>query len=254
MERILDLTLSKQIPKPKLAEARILRREDVTEDLWLIWIEKPEEFTFKPGQYCTIGRDGIERAYSISSAPHEKDIELFIELVPPPDGALTPRLWELGPGDPVTIRPRAKGLFTFKPDMPNQMLVSTVTGVVPYISIIRDYLHHDRQGHHFYVLHGASYCDEFTYDKELAGLASRRPDLITYVPTVSRPNEERNAAWTGETGRVNLIVERYVEKLGLTPEDTLIYACGHPGMIEDVKERTLPRGFPVEEERFWKDD
>ena len=238
----------------KLAQVRIARREDITEDLWILWIEKPQGYTFKPGQYCTIGYDGIERAYSIASAPHEDELELFVELVPLPDGALTPRLWELGVGDQVTIRPRAKGIFTFKPEMPNQLLVSTVTGVVPYISILRDYLHHGRGGHRLHVLQGASYRDEFTYDGELEQLAGAHPDLVTFVPTVSRPDEDRNAGWSGETGRVNLIVEPYVDRLGLTPEDTLVYACGHPGMIEDVKQRMVPRGFEVEEERFWKQD
>ena len=238
----------------KLAQVRIARREDITEDLWILWIEKPQGYTFKPGQYCTIGYDGIERAYSIASAPHEDELELFVELVPLPDGALTPRLWELGVGDQVTIRPGAKGIFTFKPEMPNQLLVSTVTGVVPYISILRDYLHHGRGGHRLHVLQGASYRDEFTYDRELEQLAGAHPDLVIFVPTVSRPDEDRNAGWSGETGRVNLIVEPYVDRLGLTPEDTLVYACGHPGMIEDVKQRMVPRGFEVEEERFWKQD
>ena len=238
----------------KLTEVKVVGRTDITPDLLTMWIEKPEGYTFKPGQYCTIGRDGIERAYSIVSAPHEESLELFVELVPPPIGNLTPKLWELKPGDSVTIRPRAKGVFVMDPGPPNQLLVSTVTGVVPYVSIIRDYLYHGRQGNGFYVLQGASYVDEFVYDGEFTRLASEHPDLITYVPTISRPTEERNAGWQGETGRVNTIVGRYVEKLGLAPEDTLVYACGHPGMIEDVKERTLPRGFRVEEERFWKQD
>ena len=240
--------------RPKLAESKVLRRRDVTDDLWAVWIEKPAGFSFKPGQYCTIGVDGIERAYSIVSAPHENDLELFVELVPPPDGVLTPKLWELGPGDTVTVRPRAKGIFVFKPALPNHLLVSTVTGVVPYVSILRDYIHHERNGHRFYVLQGASYADEFTYDGELIELAEERPDLVTYVPTVSRPDEERNGGWLGEKGRVNEIVEGYAEEMGLTAADTIVYACGHPGMIEDVKARFIPRGFQVEEERFWKDD
>jgi NAD(P)H-flavin reductase len=238
----------------RLARSKVLRREDITDDLILMWIEKPDGFTFKAGQYCTIGRDDVERAYSIVSAPHEESLELFLELVPPPDGVLTPKLWELSVGDSVTIRPRAKGLFTFKPSHPNQLLVGTVTGMVPYISFIRDYLYHGREGHHFYLLHGASYYDEFTYNDELEAAARERPELVTYVPTASRPEEARNDGWTGEIGRVNLIVERYVEKFELTPDDTLVYACGHPGMIEDVKERMIPRGFKVEEERFWKED
>ena len=244
----------KHKPAVKLSHSKILRRVDITDDLILMWFERPDGFTFKAGQYCTIGRDGIERAYSIVSAPHEESLELFIELVPLPSGVLTPRLWELEAGDTVTIRPRAKGIFTFDPAFPNQLLVATVTGVVPYISIIREYLHHTGRGHHLYVLHGASYQDELTYDRELKQLSTEHPELITYVPTISRPTETGNQGWTGETGRVNLIVEPWVEKFGLTPMDTLVYACGHPGMIEDVKQRMMPRGFQLKEERFWKQD
>ena len=58
--------------RPRLAETTILERRELTPDHWLMWIEKPEGFTFKPGQYCTIGSEGIERAYSIASAPHEE--------------------------------------------------------------------------------------------------------------------------------------------------------------------------------------
>ena len=238
----------------KLAVVKVLGRTDISPDLLILWIEKPDGFSFKPGQYCTIGRDGIERAYSIVSAPHEGALELFVELVPLPLGVLTPKVWELTPGDTLTIRPRAKGIFTMDPGQPNQLMVSTVTGVVPYVSILRDYLHHGRRGHRFYVLQGASYGDELTYDGELTTLATQHPDVVTYVPTVSRPAEERNGDWDGETGRVNTIVERYADKIGLSPQDTLVYACGHPGMIEDVKERMAPKGFSVEEERFWKED
>ena len=236
-----------------LPKATITRREDITLDLWKIWLRPETTFKFKPGQYCTIGYNGIERAYSIVSSPYEEQIELFIELVPLPYGNLTPLLYELGVGGQVTFRPRAKGIFTLDERYSHHLMVSTVTGVVPYVSILRSYLHDLRSGHKFYVLQGASYADEFTYDKELQEMVQVHPDFIAYVPTVSRPREERNHGWKGEAGRVNTLLEKYVERFGLHREDTLVYACGHPGMIEDVKVRGAALDFPVQEERFWKD-
>ena len=237
----------------KLSEVQVFRRLDLTPDLMLMWLDRPADFTFKPGQYCTIGLNGVERPYSIVSAPHEEFLELFLELVPPPDGVLTPMLWDLHAGDSVTIRPKAKGLFTMDRSIPVQFMVATVTGIAPYLSILRDYLHHGYDGNRFYVLMGASYADEFAYEQELADLARLYPELVTFVPTVSRPQEERNSGWTGETGRVNLIVERHLDRLGPPHEDTLVYACGHPDMIEDVKTRMAVRDFAVKEERFWKE-
>ncbi|MBI4340581.1 MAG: ferredoxin--NADP reductase [Chloroflexi bacterium] len=239
---------------PKIPLATIVRRVDVTPDLWKIWLRPEAPFKFKPGQYCTIGVDGLERAYSIVSSPYEPEVELFIELVPLPYGNLTPILHKLCTGDRVSMRPRAKGIFVMQDRFVNHLMMSTVTGVVPYVSILRSYLHDHRRGHRFFLLQGASYHDEFTYDKELAEMARQHPDFITYVPTVSRPREERNQEWTGEAGRVNTLLEKYVAKFGLRTQDTLVYACGHPGMIEDVKVRGAALGFEVQEERFWKDD
>ena len=73
------------------------------------------------------------------------------------------------------------------------------------------------------------------------------------LPTVSRPGEERSRGWAGATGRVNTVVEEHVERLGLPAESTAAYACGHPGMIEDVARRLTPRGFLVKEEKYWKE-
>jgi NAD(P)H-flavin reductase len=105
-----------------------------------------------------------------------------------------------------------------------------------------------------HVLMGASYLDEFSYDEELKSAALKHPDLVAFVPSVSRPNESKNSDWSGTTGRVNMLVRDYVNDNSLSPNDTLIYACGHPGMIEDVKEKMIPLGFTIDEERFWKED
>ena len=235
-----------------LPRATLVERRDITEDLMVIKV-KPEnpDFTFKPGQFCTLGAEGVERAYSIVSAPYEGVLEIFVELVP--EGQLTPKMWRLEVGDVMSMRPTAKGLFVLKDRFHHHLMVSTVTGVAPTISIIRQYLHDGGSGHVFYVLYGASYQDELTYDGELEALAEEHPDCIKFIPTVSRPDEARNAAWTGARGRVNAIFQDYLAKFDLPQDDTMIYACGHPGMIASIKEQVTPAGWNFIEERFWKE-
>jgi ferredoxin/flavodoxin---NADP+ reductase len=235
---------------PELPKARIVEKISLTNDLMIIKIKPEIPFTFKPGQYCTISLRGVERPYSIISSPHEESIELFLELVP--EGELTPKLWQVKVGDVLSIRPSAKGVFTFDDRCPNQFMVATVTGIAPFMSMIQNYIHRGLSSHTFYVLHGASYQDEFAYKDELEKL-SRGDENIIYIPTVSRPEEKRNNGWQGEKGRVNLIVERYLEKFSLDPKSTLVYACGHPGMIEDVKQRLESKGYKVKEEKYWRE-
>ena len=241
--------VSRQASLPKAA---LVERKDFTEDLMVIKMRPETAMTFKPGQYCTLGLEGIERAYSIASAPHEEDLEIFVELVPYPDGALTPLMWKMKEGDTMSIRPRCKGIFTLDEKYNSHLMVATVTGVAPFVSMLRSYFHRGGEGHRFYVLEGASYLDEFVYDKELEQMQADHPGTVTFIPTVSRPTESKNDGWEGAAGRANEIVEEQIERLGLGPSSTLIYACGHPGMIEDVKERLAPKGFTIKEERFWK--
>lgn len=249
------MTIQKLNKNNDLPTTTVIDYENKTDELRIIWLKKPVNFDFKPGQYCTIGKNNIERAYSIASSPHEELLELFIELVPENDGGvLTPQLWNLKTGDSVTIRPRAKGIFTLKETHPNQLFVGTVTGIVPYVSIIRNYIHQNKKGHKFYILEGASYFDEFVYDNEFFNLMKSNPELVHFVPTISRPDDLKNSSWNGTAGRVNNIIVDQINSLNLSPNNTMVYACGHPGMIEDVKTKVSNLSFEFLEERFWKDD
>ena len=241
------------VVKGKFMWAKLTKKEQLTEDLWKMWLKPEEKFDFKPGQYCTIGSGGIERAYSIASSPEEDQIELFIELVPPPDGNLTPLLNELNVGDTVTMRLRAKGIFVLKPEFKNHVMVGTVTGVAPYVSMMRKHLKESESSDkNFIILEGASYLDEFGYDEELM-LLDKSNNNVTFEASVSRPDEERNDSWTGYKGRVNNILLDRLDEWGLNPSETIVYACGHPGMIEDVKEKLENTNYTFLEERFWKD-
>ena len=241
------------VVKGKFMWAKLTKKEQLTEDLWKMWLKPEQKFDFKPGQYCTIGSGGIERAYSIASSPDEDQIELFIELVPPPDGNLTPLLNELNVGDTVTMRLRAKGIFVLKPEFKNHVMVGTVTGIAPYVSMMRKHLKESESSDKkFIILEGASYLDEFGYEEELMSL-DKSNNNVTFEASVSRPDEERNDSWKGYKGRVNNILLERLEEWGLNPSETIVYACGHPGMIEDVNEKLKNTDYTFLEERFWKD-
>jgi len=254
-------TAEPRVIKGRFTTCELVRREDISKDLIKFWIKPAQPFTFKPGQYCTIGTGGIERPYSIVSSPDEEEIELFIEIVPPPDGNLTPLLYELEVGAELTLRPRAKGIFVLQPQYKHHVLVGTVTGTVPYISILRKFLSDPewpggdiaREDYRFHVLEGASYIDELGYEEELTRLANEH-DFIEFMPSISRPTEARNDGWKGAQGRINTLVEDYVAGLDVDPVETCVYACGNPQMIEDVGRRFADTDYNFLEERFWKED
>jgi ferredoxin/flavodoxin---NADP+ reductase len=231
-------------PSPdKHYHARILDRRDLSPDLCIVRVDPGGPFEYRAGQYATLGlaHDGArtERAYSMASSPYEDALEFFVELVP--SGGLTPSLFQLKPGDSLLCRKIAKGRFLLdlRSGRTNHLLISTVTGVAPFVSYARTLYRDWKSGaspmpgnHKLFCLQGASQSFEFGYREELERYASEAP-WFQYVPTVSRPWD--NPAWTGETGRVDDLLRKYVDVWKLRPEATTAYLCGHPKMIQNCQ-------------------
>jgi ferredoxin--NADP+ reductase len=241
--------------------ARITKRVDFAPDLWMIRIDPGPDFKFTPGQYATLGaeREGknVERAYSIVSSPHEPELEFFFELVP--EGALTPLLYKLQTGDDVLMRKVAKGRFTLDtshPERSSHLMVSTVTGIAPYVSNVRALFKDWKEGkftggQKLFILNGASRPWEFGYREEMEAIAKQVP-WLECVFTASRPWED--PTWHGEVGRVDELIRKYADQWGCTAAASNGYLCGHPDMIEHGKGILKRAGFQKEnlkEEVYW---
>lgn len=249
------------IPDEKFYHAQIIRRVDFAPDLWMFRVRSGGEFKFVPGQYATLGvEDGgkrIERPYSIASSPSEDEVEFFFELVP--EGALTPLLHKMGPGDHLLMRKMPKGRFSLETQngRRNHLLISTVTGVAPFVSYVRTLYENWKAGqfdgsHNLFLLNGASRPWEFGYREELSYFDKELP-WFKYVPTVSRPWDHED--WAGEIGRADDILRKYADHWELDPSNTVAYLCGHPEMIAHSKAILKRRGFAdkgaIKEEVYW---
>ncbi len=256
------MTAPMTAPDDKFFHAQVTQRVDFAADLWMFRIRAGAQFSFLPGQYATLGverADGkrVERPYSIVSSPSEDEIEFFLELVP--EGALTPLLHKLQPGDSLLMRKVPKGKFSLDTHTArtNHLLISTVTGVAPFVSYVRTLSKDWKDGrfdgsHNLYLLNGASRPWEFGYKEELLQFDRDLP-WFKYVPTVSRPWDHSD--WSGEIGRADDILRKYADHWELDPSNTLVYLCGHPDMIEHSKAILKRRGFTdkgaVKEEVYW---
>ncbi len=236
----------------KFCRAHLAERVDITDDLAVFRFRPERPLHFEAGQYATLALPGgdklVQRAYSIVSSPHEDDLEFFIELVP--QGELTPRLWELHAGDELLVRCKIVGRFTRDPLFSHHLMLATVTGIAPYLSMMRLHRHALERGEatpgHFAILHGASVPHELgPYLDEMA--AMHRAGLLHYIPTISRP--WLDDGWTGETGRVEDVARKHADALGFTHAQTVAYACGHPQMIENARSLVARARFPREQFR-----
>ena len=239
--------------------ATLVRREDVNESLAYFWVRFAGEPTpFEAGQYMTIGvkvgERMVQRPYSVASPPAlagSEGYEFYVRRVQ--GGTFTPLLFEL----PVGHRMRMigpKGKFMLAPDDDRtHIFISSGTGNAPFVSMMRQALH-DGTERKVVFLNGVSYAHELGYKDLLEGWERTGEYPVTFIPTVSRPNDPANAAWLGRTGRVETILAPVLDELGLTPANSVAYICGNPDMILAAEATLLERGYPedqVHKELYW---
>lgn len=198
-------------------------------------------FRFKNGHFTMIGLQQenrpLLRAYSIASANYEEEMEFFSIKVP--DGPLTSQLQKLKVGDEILVNSKPTGTLTIDNIKPGKRLwlLSTGTGLAPFLSIIRDpetYENFDQ----VIVTHGVRYVSELAYrDHILEDLPKNEyfgeavADQLLYYPTVTREDFERQ-------GRLTDLVDsgQASKDLGLpalNKEEDRFLICGSPAMLKD---------------------
>lgn len=240
-----------------MLNATLVKRIEITPELLILGV-KPDGGvpSFLPGQYVALGLPGsaprpadfppeaeppapdkiIKRAYSIGSSPaHREYYEFYVAVVR--EGALTSRLVMLKEGDRLFAAPKVVGTFTAQ-DVPtdhNLILVSTGTGLAPYISMVRSPELWTPQ-RRITIIHGVRYPSDLAYREELLDLA-RTNVRFTYLPIVSRADD----SWGGSRGHVQrFFLENEVT---LNPSVDHVFLCGNPAMIEACQQLLEERGF-----------
>ncbi|NWJ41978.1 MAG: ferredoxin--NADP reductase [Geothrix sp.] len=199
---------------------------------------EPEEPALPPDAF-------LRRAYSIASSSLEHQYLEFY-LVEVKSGALTPRLFNLKPGDKLWLGPKFTGMFTLDevPTEQNVVFIATGTGLAPYMSMLRTHLARDGR-RRFAVIHGARNSWDLGYRDELVQMQRLAPNFH-YLPVLTRPATEL-APWTGHTGRLPAFWAEGV--LARTwgfrpaPADTHIFLCGNPDMLTTLQGQLEAEGF-----------
>ena len=222
-----------------------------TDNLFSFTATRDPSFRFLSGQFAMIGLevDGrpLLRAYSMASANHEDNLEFFSIKVP--DGPLTSRLQHLKEDDIILVGRKPTGTLIQDNLLPGRRLylLSTGTGLAPFVSIIKDPETYTRY-EQIILVHGCRKIAELAYGEKIVADLSEHDyfgDLVrgqlTYYPTVTRePFRNR--------GRITHLIEkgRLFEDVGqpqLNLAEDRVMLCGSPAMLADLKPLLESRGF-----------
>ncbi|HOO75244.1 MAG: 2Fe-2S iron-sulfur cluster binding domain-containing protein [Thermotogae bacterium] len=197
-------------------------------------LENPKEVEFKAGQYAQLVvppygkiKDITQRAYSISSAPSQKNyLEFLIRLVP--GGIATTYVHQnLKEGQKFDLV-GPFGEFYKRPTKADMICVAGGSGMAPLKSIIYDMYENNETDRNVWYFFGARSLKDIYYLDEFKKLEEKWPNLH-FVPALSEPSEEDN--WKGETGLITDVLNKYLKERIKSPNGREGYLCGSPGMI-----------------------
>ena len=220
------------------------------EHLFSFAVERPASFRFRSGEFVMIGLPGVDagdgkpvkpvmRAYSIASPAWAEELEFLSIKVQ--DGPLTGRLQAVEPGDQLYLGKKPTGTLVLDALLGGKrlFLLSTGTGLAPFLSVARDPDVYDRF-EQVVVVHGTRRVNDLAWREMLESrladdplVADQAAEQFHYLPAVTREDFHT-------TGRLPALIESGRMFQGLSgepafdPENDRVMLCGSTAMIKDI--------------------
>lgn len=207
---------------------------------------KTQPFEFIAGQFVRLGLPNgeggrIQRAYSLVNSPNSDVLDFLVTRVA--DGDFSPKLHALQPGQEVQVSQPPSGFFTLNevPDGDDLWLISTGTGIGPYLSMLGTDIPWQRFKR-IIMVHGVRFAGDLAYREQIEAWQGQYPERLHYVPIVTR--ETLPGALSGRIPA--LILSGELEShTGLSLGDhSQVMLCGNPDMIRDAKAILESKGLP----------
>ncbi|MDD2055197.1 ferredoxin--NADP reductase [Pseudomonas putida] len=235
----------------KFTRQTLLDVRPLTSSLFTLRTTRDAGFRFRAGQFARLGvtkADGstVWRAYSMVSSPFDEFLEFFSIVVP--GGEFTSELSRLQVGDTLLVERQAFGYLTLDRfvDGRDLWLLSTGTGLAPFLSILQDFEVWEKF-ERIILVYSVREARELAYQELIAGLGQRDylaeyAHKLQFIPTVTR--EQHPGALNG---RITQLIENgELERaagLALTPEHSRVMLCGNPQMVDDTRQILKQRGM-----------
>jgi ferredoxin-NADP reductase len=216
-------------------KVRLLEIEPETHDVKRLVVEKPEGYTFTPGQatMLSLNRPGWEdrsRPFTFTSMNEDPAIEFIIKIYPEHDG-VTKKIQGLKPGDEIFIR-EPFGTINYKG---RGVFIAGGAGITPFIAIFRD-LRNRGEIPGNTLIYSNRTSGDVILEKEIREMFRDNPKNLVFTLT----REEKEGF---ENSRVNESLLK--EKVKDFSQN--FYICGPPAFTEDLKRILQGLGADVDE-------
>ena len=229
--------------------ATVVENRRLTERHFIL-ILKADLLPFEAGQFARLQVEvkddegklqALAKPYSLVNAPDEEYAEVYFNTVP--DGKVSNALAQLQAGDTLEISQPCVGFFVLSliPDVRHLWMLSTGTGIGPYLSMLKT---EDvwKRFEKIILVHAVPYANELCYSEVIEKFTHKYPDIFQFIPIVSR--EDHKGVLKGRIPE--LIDKGALEKaasLTISKEDSHVMLCGNSGMLKDTKAILKQRGM-----------
>lgn len=256
-------------PRPRIKELEVMVAEVIRETpdtSTIVLFTGNDRLDYEPGHFLTIrpqqfqalerfcryfedlkGKREPARAYSLSSAPHEKHLaftvkeERYVSGVTPYPPLLSPFLvWRTPPGTRMVVTGFG-GPYSLAPDIESRtdhlVHICAGSGIVPNWSILKHCLENGMKPRHT-LIYGNKTWEDVIFRRQLEDLARRHPGKLRVVHALSR--EEDLSLFAGDC-RQGRVCEPLLRELIPDPAAVEVYACG-PGITKFDRQAARERG------------
>src|SRR5918996_1868156 len=162
----------------KWIEGRVIENKHWTDALFSLRVEAPR-LQFEAGQFVRIAlEENLARPFSFVNPPEDPVLEFYGIVVP--QGPLSPRLAELRAGERLLVATNPAGFLVLSevPDASALWLVSTGTGIAPFLSILRTETPW-RRFRNVVLVHAVRHAAELAYGDTIRRISKEKP--LRYV-------------------------------------------------------------------------
>jgi ferredoxin--NADP+ reductase len=219
-------------------EGKVIENRAWTGNLFSLKVEAPR-LQFEAGQFVRIaldvGGERVARPFSFVNPPQDPVLEFYgIEV---PEGPLSPRLMRLGKGDTLYVASNPAGFLVLSeiPDAETLWLLSTGTGIAPFLSILQTETPWQRF-RQVVLVHAVRHARELVY-RDL--IMQKNVKYVTFV--------SREAHAGSIPGRIPAAIRdgtlEGAAGLRIAPHNSQVMLCGNPEMLKDTQAALVERGL-----------
>ncbi|HET7103742.1 MAG TPA: FAD-dependent oxidoreductase [Terracidiphilus sp.] len=209
-------------------------RQEIAERTIACRLEKPQNFTFKPGQFIELtllnppetDAEGNSRAFSIASAPSEDTLLVATRLR---DSAFKRVLAHASPGTQVKIEGPFGDLRLHNDSSRAAVLLCGGIGITPFRSIILNATQ-NKLPHRIFLFYSNRRPEDAPFLNELQAIEKQNPNfkLIGCMTAM----QSFQGLWNGESGKIDsAMLKKHLGAL----DSAIYYVTGPPGFVAAMR-------------------